>query len=308
MVNGRVIVATMLLAASAHATETPAPGVDTSESVYATTTRLDRIGRILAPVMINGGGPYRLIVDTGANTSALSEHLVTRLGIAADPGDQIMVNGATGSALLASVRVAQFRAGDLLQTDLMLPIIVTDVAAGADGILGIEGLAGKRLEVDFLHDRVTVTNASRRFAGRGYLQLEGQMRFGGLIVVNARVGDVRAKAVLDTGAERSVGNQRLLDALKRHALRTRGAREDVLIGATTDVMRGNTMFVPTVHIGDADLSNLEVMFVELPLFDLWDLDRTPALVLGMDLLGTVEQIVIDYRRSEIYIKPRRTRG
>jgi predicted aspartyl protease len=308
MVYGRAIIVTSLLAASAHAIETPAPGADATESVYATTTRLDRIGRILAPVMINGAGPYRLIVDTGANSSALSEQLVTRLGIAADPDDQIMVNGATGSALLPSVRVAQLRAGELLQTDLVLPILISDVAAGADGILGIEGLAGKRLEVDFVHDRVTVTNGRRRFDGRGYLKLEGEMRFGGLIVVDARVGNIRAKAVLDTGAERSVGNQRLLEALKRRARREPAAHEDTLIGATTDVMRGSSMYVPTVHVGEADLANLQVMFVELPMFALWDLDQTPALVLGMDLLGTVEEIVIDYRRSEIFIRPRSTRG
>ena len=38
---------------------------------FATPTTLDRAGRIVAPVEINGRGPFRFILDTGANRSAM---------------------------------------------------------------------------------------------------------------------------------------------------------------------------------------------------------------------------------------------
>ena len=44
-------------------------------------TRSDRLGRVVAPVSVNGQGPFRFIVDTGANRSVLSQGLVERLGL-----------------------------------------------------------------------------------------------------------------------------------------------------------------------------------------------------------------------------------
>ena len=40
--------------------------VQTREPRYVAPTRRDRIGRIWAPVLIDGKGPYRLVLDTGA--------------------------------------------------------------------------------------------------------------------------------------------------------------------------------------------------------------------------------------------------
>ena len=44
--------------------------VEAPEPRYAAPTLRDRIGRIWAPVLINGRGPYRLVLDTGASHSA----------------------------------------------------------------------------------------------------------------------------------------------------------------------------------------------------------------------------------------------
>src|SRR5215469_16514992 len=47
--------------------------VQTTEPRFVSPTNRDRIGRIWAPVLIDGKGPYRLVLDTGANRSARSE-------------------------------------------------------------------------------------------------------------------------------------------------------------------------------------------------------------------------------------------
>ena len=44
-------------------------------------TRRDRIGRIWAPVEINGQGPFRLVLATGASHSALTPRLARTLGL-----------------------------------------------------------------------------------------------------------------------------------------------------------------------------------------------------------------------------------
>jgi hypothetical protein len=42
-----------------------------------------------------------------------------------------------------------------------------------------------------------------------------------------------------------------------------------------------------------------VVYSEAHVFDLWDLKKTPALVLGMDLLTQFESVALDFGRSQV---------
>ena len=57
--------------------------------------------------------------------------------------------------------------------------------------------------------------------------------------------------------------------------------------------------IKEAHIGDMTLSNMEVIFADFHVFRLWGLDKEPALLIGMDMLGVLERLVIDYRRNEV---------
>ena len=69
----------LLLAAAAQAESPPSAleelAVTADEPRFVAPTRRDRIGRIWAPVLINGQGPFRLVLDTGASHSALTPRL-----------------------------------------------------------------------------------------------------------------------------------------------------------------------------------------------------------------------------------------
>ncbi len=47
------------------------------------------------------------------------------------------------------------------------------------------------------------------------------------------------------------------------------------------------------------LTNLEVIFADFHVFKLWGLDQEPAMLIGMDMLGVLDRLVIDYRRNEV---------
>jgi hypothetical protein len=57
--------------------------------------------------------------------------------------------------------------------------------------------------------------------------------------------------------------------------------------------------ISQASIGDLRLSNLEVIFADFHVFKLWGLDQQPAMLIGMDMLGVLERLVIDYRRNEV---------
>jgi len=275
--------------------------------LYAAPTRADRSGRILAAVEVNGRGPYRFIVDTGANRSALAPEVVRQLGLPDVTGGVVEVHGVTGMGMLPAVQVISLRAGELLLPASVLPVLPGDIFGGADGILGVAGIQGMRLDVDFFHDRVVIAPSNGRRAPDGFLVVRASLWKGGLLLVNGRVGNVKAKVIIDTGAEHSMGNLPLRAAL----LETRKHDEELettVFGATPDIGSGTYFRAPMISIGGAQLLDLPVTFGDLYVFELWGLAGEPALVVGMDVLGRLERFIVDYRRQEFQIKGSDTHG
>jgi len=273
------------------------------EALYATPTKLDRVGRVLAPVIINGQGPFRFVVDTGANRSALSAALAEQLGLPREGAAMIGVHGVTGFAELPAVRVASLRTGNIELLEHQMPVLPGSVFADADGILGVEGLQDARIEVDFEYDRVTVQRSTRKRAPSGYLVVPAQLERGGLLLVSGRVGRIRVRVIVDTGAERSIGNLRLREALEQ-TLRKGDWVESIVSGATPGDIAADAFRSPPISIGEARLTGLTVTFGDLHVFRVWGLTEEPALLVGMDIIGTLERLVVDYGRREFQFKSR----
>ena len=269
---------------------------------FATPTRLDRVGRVVAPVFVNGRGPFRFVLDTGANRSVISADTAATLGLVPHPEEQAHVHGVTGSASLPVVDVASLAVGDQLFENQRMPVLASPVFAGVDGILGIDCLQEARIEIDFERDRVTIRRSGGRRAPDGFLVVPATLQHGGLLLVDGRVGRVPVKAILDTGAERSIGNEALRRALVLAARRPGESVSSTVIGATPQVAQGVSFETPDVEIGGARLMNLVVTFGDLHVFGVWSLLEEPALLIGMDLLGTVPRFVVDYPRREFQLK------
>ena len=275
--------------------------VEANEPKYVAPTLRDRIGRIWAPVMINGKGPFRLVLDTGASHSAVISRVATNLGIPSQ-SEPILLRGVTGEALVPAIHVDRMEVGDLLIEPSTLPI-VADAFGGAEGVLGREGLPDKRIFADFRHDRLVISRSHREHAGLGYSVIPLKLAHGGLLVADIYVGTVRTQAIIDTGGQRTVGNLALRQALMKH--RPADAISEEIIGVTLDVQRGDAMPAPTIQMGTLKLNNVQVAFGDMFLFEHLKLTRQPTLMIGMDVLGSFDVLVIDYKMRELQI---RTRG
>jgi predicted aspartyl protease len=271
------------------------------EPLYAAPTRVDRAGRIVAPVRINNEGPFRLVVDTGASASALSSRLAERLGLPVI-ADGVRLSGVTGTAVMPVAAIELLEAGDLRLRNLRLPVLA-NVFEDVDGILGMQGLEDKRITVDFINDQISIRRSTGERAARGFFTVPGRLR-GRLLVINAKVGSIRTRAVIDTGADRTLGNEALRLALNR-ARRGRYARETEIFGATGDVQSGSIQPIPPVTLGSAQMRYAQLVFGDFHVFRVWGMDRQPAMLVGMDVLGSVDTLVIDYRRKEMQLRLRR---
>lgn len=270
-------------------------------AVWAARTTLDRVGRIMAPVFVNGRGPFRFVVDTGASRSALAPHVAAELGLVADPDHMVSLRGVTGVEQVPSVLVDEVRAGDLVMERQRLPLLRPSVFADADGILGTEGLEDMCLQVMFARDEVEIHHRRCPRSRLKWLQVRTTMQDKRLITVRARLGGKRITAIVDTGAESSLGNLALLNSLESGSRALRPAKQATVTGATAHWVPGSVVVAPAISLGDMNITNLSVTFGDFEAFRIWQLEDTPALLLGMDVLGTVDGIKIDYRRQQIHI-------
>jgi predicted aspartyl protease len=278
----------------------PEVSITAPEPRYVAPTLRDRLGRIWAPVYLNGKGPYRLVLDTGASHSAIIAKVAADLGL--PPAGAMLLHGVTGSATVAYVTVNTFVVGDMESHDQMLPI-VPDALGGADGVLGTEGLTGKRIFIDFLRDKITIMHSHGTRAQDGYVTIPLTRTANGLLMARAYVGGVRVQAIIDTGGQATVANPALLAALKgRH--RYANLKPSFITGATDDVQSGQDTPMPPVTIGPVIIQGSSITVCDLDIFQRWHMTEAPTMLIGIDTLGLLENLIIDYRRMELQVRTR----
>jgi hypothetical protein len=277
--------------------------VEAREPRFVAPTRRDQIGRIWAPVYINGRGPFRLVLDTGASHSGVTAMVALALGIPTDQSPPVTLRGVTGSATVPTIRVDTLSVGDLAVDSPILPI-VPDAMGGAEGILGSEGLTNKRIFIDFRHDEITITYSRGEHAAHDFTRIPFRTLHGQLIVVDAVVGDVRTKAIIDTGGQVTIANLALRDALAWHSSRRKG-RPDQIVGATMVAEDGEIIETPAIGLGSIKMLDPGVTFSNLYIFKEWKLTDEPAILIGMDALGVLDTLIIDYRQHELQLRMRK---
>ena len=276
--------------------------VSAPEPRYVAPTTRDRIGRIWAPVLINGMGPYRLVLDTGASRSAISTKVAGQLGLPIQ-ADSVRLQGVTGSTIASTVDVDTLEFGDLLVENTRMPILA-DAFGGAEGVLGGEGLEDKRIVIEFRKDRISIMRSRRTPAPDGYSIVPFDYHPQRGMRVSVMVGNVKAVAMVDTGAQRTIGNLALHQALARRAGKA-DAFDVEVIGVTEDVQKAAPVRIPRFVAGDMVVRNAEIVFSDVHIFDHWQVRDEPAMLIGMDLLGLLDTLIIDYRRSELHLKTMR---
>lgn len=276
--------------------------VTVPEPRYVARTTRDRIGRIWVPVYINDKGPFRLVLDTGASTSAINDAVVQALSLPPNQSPNITLRGVTGTAVVPTVKVDSLRVGDLMLRNKRLPVIA-DAFGGAVGVLGTEGLADKRIHIDFGSDFVLIRRSNEEPAAPEFYTIPVKFLHGKVPVAEALMGNIRIKVIIDTGLESTVANLAARDALLRQAAAGESTTDEI-IGATMEVQTGERYLVPSIRLGDIIIRTPHITFGDMRIFEHWKLFDEPAILLGMDAIGTLDVLIIDYKRDELQIRTR----
>lgn len=274
-------------------------GTDTGSGAVRAASETDN--RLTTTVYINGSGPYRFLVDTGAERTLIAEEVATRLAL--PRGRRVIVEGITRDKPAVLVEIENLRMGSLVCPPLQVPVLPRAMME-VDGYLGLDVLDRHRVVLDFRAGTLTVTRPQGFFAALWAHSDEAIVRTlgssGRLRATDCLVNGVRAAAFVDTGAEVSVSNSALYAALLQRAANHQVVGGQVgLSGITGGTIVGRALNVDDIRVGDLHLTYTPLVVAPLEVFDVWGLSAQPALLFGMDCLRRFARVSIDYRRKEL---------
>jgi predicted aspartyl protease len=254
---------------------------------------------LLAPVTVNGQGPFHFLLDTGANTSCVSQRLIDRLELPSGPPTR--VHTVVGARMRPSVLLDTLRVGARDRRRVRTPTLPIQ-GAEVDGVLGVDWLKGQRLSLDFRKNVIEIAKSQTDSSSEGVVVVAARRRLGQLTIVDADLGGERISAMIDSGAHISMCNEPLRRMVlgqqrNRGGLRpTETIRMETLAG---EPFQGELFYLPFLRLGGLHLGNVPVAFADMHIFDIWGLRDQPALVLGLDLLKQFGGVALDFGRSRV---------
>ncbi|MGH8328239.1 MAG: retroviral-like aspartic protease family protein [Steroidobacteraceae bacterium] len=257
--------------------------------------------RLTTLVYINGTGPYRFLVDTGAERTLIAAEIAEQLAL--PRGRRVLVEGIIRGQPAALAKVARLRMGTLVCRPLEVPVLPRSMLR-VDGYLGLDVLDRHRVVLDFRSGTLTVDRSQGLFAALwervdaavvSTLGSSGRLR-----ATDCLVNGIRAAAFVDTGAEVSVINPALYTELLRGAPNRQVARGPArLYGVTGGTLVGLDVDVEDIKLAALHWTDAPFVVAPLEVFKVWGLAKQPALLLGMDCLRRFARVSIDYGRKQI---------
>nr|WP_314443456.1 retropepsin-like aspartic protease [uncultured Sphingomonas sp.] len=248
--------------------------------------------RMTVDIAVGAQGPFRFLVDTAADRSAVSHQVATKLKLA--PGRDAMLHSVTGVSRVSTASLRGMQVSARTLPDVNAPLLDAD-HVGADGILGTDVLRSATVRFDFRARQLSIAPAAReryRSSDPNTVVVEARRRSGRLIVTEAELDGQRLTVVLDTGSELSVGNDALRRALARRGQLSR--EQPIVLGSVTGKsLPASYMVTRHLDIGGVGLTGLGIAFAEAHTFKALGINNRPALLLGMNALHAFDSLTID---------------
>jgi predicted aspartyl protease len=263
---------------------------------------LDRANRMRIPVTVNTKGPYYFLVDTGSEATIISNQLAATLSLV--PERKLRIAGMAGASERPAFRL------DILQMDALalrglLAASLDERDVGAAGIIGIDTLQKHKVIFDFRRGLMEVLPSKRlskaKPAKEGEILVEATRRAGRLILTNATIAGRKVDLVVDSGAQSSVGNLALRDALIGKGARGGEDRMQMvqLNSVTGDSITAQSTVIPRIRIGGMEFQDIPINYANGYAFRILNLDKKPAMLLGMDTLQLFDRIEVDFANRRV---------
>ncbi len=271
-------------------------GPETNEPASRVAVTRDKATRLVAPVLINGQGPFDFLVDTGANRSCISKGLADDLGLL--PGPMVSIRTMVGSHPRPTAQVDKLEIAGRNQRHVSIPVLPMP-SQDSRGVLGVDWLKSRRLVLDFKGKGLEISPSRRETSSPNRVVVPARRRSGQLTMVDADMSGAPLTAMIDSGSQVSIGNAALRQLLGRADAGHQHVEPVELTSLVGEKFQGEMGYLPFLRLGGLTLGNVPVVFADASIFRLWDLSTLPSIILGVDLLAQFDAVALDFGRSTV---------
>lgn len=273
----------------------PLAAVDETSDAFA--FERDKASRLTVPVSIDGKGPYRFLVDTGAERTVISSELAEELSLGA--GATARMHSMTEVGNVETVIIPRLKVSTKTTKGIHAPAL-SRYHLGAEGMLGIDSLQSQQVLFDFVKDTMTVSTARRlpESNDAGVIVVTARSRFGRLILADARADGQKVWVIIDTGSQVTIGNKALRSKLAK-SNRLGVTRPIEIMSVTGGRVTGDYTKISGLVMGGVTLTDMPIAFAEVHPFKKLGLSDRPALLLGMDALRAFDRVSIDFANRKV---------
>ena len=288
----------VLLAHPSAASPTLTRAFAPAEERDATTLPFDPANNLIViAAALNGRGPFRFLLDTGATHHVLKPEAARALGLKLEGGGEIDAGGG-GTVEAAVARVAEVRVGAFTLKGQRFFVTPLPASYPFDGFLGAELFKHFIVDIDFRRSLVTLTRPGGfRYRGAGVgLPLK---LYGGLIPqVEGEVDGAAGRFKLDTGYNGELAL--FADFTERHGLLAKYAPQKSGPGGLT--LAGEVGDSPVARIRRLGLGALAVDDVLTSFFmEKGGSNSAFSGAIGTALLKRFK-VIIDYERRRVILE------
>lgn len=293
------VAAALLFAAPVYA-ETPGAFADDVPPVASTVDAgFDLANRMTVPVKINGQGPFQFVIDTGADRTVVSKELAEQLGLPKNGTAKLHAMGGSGEVNIVKIDRVQ------VSTNIAKKVKAAALPRkfiGADGLIGIDSLKGQRIVIDFPAKTMTLQPSAMPEEvvpeGSDLIVVTARTRLGQLVLADADANGQKVWVIVDTGAQNSVGNSKLRKLMMDRD-RTTPVKPIQMIDVLGKTTAADYTVVSKLRIGGVMLGNAALAFADAHPFKLFELEKKPSMLLGMESLRAFQRVSVDFASRKI---------
>ena len=273
--------------------------------------RIGYQGRLATEVYVNGQGPFQFLIDTASSRSLVFEHVRQQLNLTQSQPGRMTVYGINDVADVMPVKPRELAVAGETIADITMGVLPDIEPGGPDGILGVDVLSRYFVVLDRSTMRMKLLPPGKESAHFYVDWSEVELLPHPLKkfpiqfwYLKARFNGWGINSLFDLGASLTMLNWGAAERLGVHKARFTpygpppALLQDVL-GKEAPAVRADGL---EVRLPGKSWTKQLAIIADAPVFSYFDLDETPAAIVGLDLLRN-SSLAIDFAGQRLYLGP-----